>query len=258
MVLHGAAYGPGGEGTLARIVRCRRRGPGARARAAALRPGAPGCDWAVENSRSEEWRFPSGCVAQASPLRSGGQGGSIPAAAITIRSRNRKRRIFKLESRQFGPLFKSPGLHPPSEMKSLAVLRNYSKMTLTQLPVLDAPPPSIDLQALEQALRNALGAESVRADRVTRALYATDASVYQIVPLLVAFPATASDVQAIVRICRDFRVPITARGGGTSQAGPGDRARRDRRLLPALRPGARDQPGTSAGHASSRDACSTT
>ncbi len=61
--------------------------------------------------------------------------------------------------------------------------------------------------------------ESVRADRVTRALYATDASVYQIVPLLVAFPSTAGDVQAIVRICRNFRVPITARGGGTSQAG---------------------------------------
>ena len=92
-------------------------------------------------------------------------------------------------------------------------------MTLTQLPVVDTPPPSIDLQALERALRSVLGAESVRADRVTRALYATDASVYQIVPLLAVFPATVGDVQAIVRVCREFRVPITARGGGTSQAG---------------------------------------
>ncbi len=50
-------------------------------------------------------------------------------------------------------------------------------------------------------------------------MYATDASVYQIVPLLVAFPATAADVVAAVRLCAHFRVPITARGGGTSQAG---------------------------------------
>ncbi len=93
-------------------------------------------------------------------------------------------------------------------------------MTLTQLPVIDASrPPAIDLRALEQALATVLGGENVRADRVSRALYATDASVYQIVPLLVAFPATAGDVQAIVRVCREFRVPITARGGGTSQAG---------------------------------------
>ncbi len=93
-------------------------------------------------------------------------------------------------------------------------------MTLTQLPVIDASrPAAIDLQALEQALASVLGGESVRSDRVSRALYSTDASVYQIVPLLVAFPATAGDVQAIVRVCREFRVPITARGGGTSQAG---------------------------------------
>ncbi len=93
-------------------------------------------------------------------------------------------------------------------------------MTLTQLPVIDASrPPAIDLQALERALATVLGGANVRADRASRALYATDASVYQIVPLLVAFPASARDVQAIVRVCREFRVPITARGGGTSQAG---------------------------------------
>ena len=50
-------------------------------------------------------------------------------------------------------------------------------------------------------------------------MYATDASVYQIVPLMVAFPATAADVAAAVRVCGRFGVPITARGGGTSQAG---------------------------------------
>ena len=59
----------------------------------------------------------------------------------------------------------------------------------------------------------------MRYDRLSRALYATDASVYQIVPLMVAFPATADDVVAAVRVCAQFGVPITARGGGTSQAG---------------------------------------
>ena len=36
---------------------------------------------------------------------------------------------------------------------------------------------------------------------------------------MVAFPATAADVSAAVRVCARFGVPITARGGGTSQAG---------------------------------------
>jgi FAD/FMN-containing dehydrogenase/Fe-S oxidoreductase len=36
---------------------------------------------------------------------------------------------------------------------------------------------------------------------------------------MVAFPATTADVVAVVRACGEYRVPITARGGGTSQAG---------------------------------------
>jgi FAD/FMN-containing dehydrogenase/Fe-S oxidoreductase len=88
------------------------------------------------------------------------------------------------------------------------------------LPVI-APPRrnSIDVRALSDALSRALSTREVRSDRVSRALYATDASVYQIVPLVVAFPASAADVAAAVRICGEFGVPITARGGGTSQAG---------------------------------------
>ncbi len=88
------------------------------------------------------------------------------------------------------------------------------------LPVIDGPHrPAIDLPGLQRALAEAMGTHDVRADRLHRALYATDASVYQIVPLLVAFPATAADVAAAVRVCGRFGVPITARGGGTSQAG---------------------------------------
>ena len=62
-------------------------------------------------------------------------------------------------------------------------------------------------------------AGEVRADRLSRALYSTDASVYQIVPVAVVLPRSEADVVATVRACRRYGVPLTARGGGTSQAG---------------------------------------
>ena len=86
--------------------------------------------------------------------------------------------------------------------------------------MLDEPSSTtIHVRELQETLAAAISTHDVRADRVSRALYATDASVYQIVPLLVAFPGTAADVAAAVTICSRFGVPITARGGGTSQAG---------------------------------------
>jgi FAD/FMN-containing dehydrogenase/Fe-S oxidoreductase len=72
--------------------------------------------------------------------------------------------------------------------------------------------------ALEQDLRKALAGE-VRFDRATRALYATDASVYQIEPLGVVLPRSRDDVEAAVTVAARHGVPITPRGGGTSQAG---------------------------------------
>jgi FAD/FMN-containing dehydrogenase/Fe-S oxidoreductase len=59
----------------------------------------------------------------------------------------------------------------------------------------------------------------VRFDPVSRALYATDASVYQIEPLGVIVPRSRDDVVRAVEIASRHRVSITARGGGTSQAG---------------------------------------
>src|SRR5436309_9556841 len=68
--------------------------------------------------------------------------------------------------------------------------------------------------ALQQAIQG-----EVRFDRLSRALYSTDASVYQIVPLGVVLPRSEADVVATVATCARFGVPLTARGGGTSQAG---------------------------------------
>ena len=59
----------------------------------------------------------------------------------------------------------------------------------------------------------------VRFDRLSRALYSTDASVYQIEPLGVVVPRSAEAVARAVAIAAEHGVPITPRGGGTSQAG---------------------------------------
>ena len=59
----------------------------------------------------------------------------------------------------------------------------------------------------------------MRFDALSRALYATDASVYQIPPIGVVVPKDRADILAALGICRRFRCPITMRGGGTSQAG---------------------------------------
>ena len=89
-------------------------------------------------------------------------------------------------------------------------------MSLTDLPVIKVPPEAggraLDLAGLNAALSRAVVGE-VRIDRLSRALYATDASVYQIVPAGVVLPRSEADVVATVRACADFRVPLTARGG---------------------------------------------
>jgi FAD/FMN-containing dehydrogenase/Fe-S oxidoreductase len=72
--------------------------------------------------------------------------------------------------------------------------------------------------SLEARLNTELEGE-VRFDRLSRALYATDASIYQIMPLGVVIPRSREDVLRCVRLCREHGVSITARGGGTSQAG---------------------------------------
>jgi FAD/FMN-containing dehydrogenase/Fe-S oxidoreductase len=59
----------------------------------------------------------------------------------------------------------------------------------------------------------------VRFDRLSRALYSTDASVYQIEPLGVVIPKSSEAVAAAVHLAAQHGIPITPRGGGTSQAG---------------------------------------
>ncbi|HUC50192.1 MAG TPA: FAD-linked oxidase C-terminal domain-containing protein [Xanthobacteraceae bacterium] len=72
--------------------------------------------------------------------------------------------------------------------------------------------------ALERKLRAELAGE-VRFDVFTRGRYSTDASHYQIMPVGVVTPRTIEDADRAIGICRAAGVPVTPRGGGTSQAG---------------------------------------
>src|SRR5438874_968500 len=78
--------------------------------------------------------------------------------------------------------------------------------------------PPVDRDNLRSSLAAQVEGE-VRFDAISQALYSTDASVYQILPLGVVIPKSREDVIRTVQICRQFGVSITARGGGTSQAG---------------------------------------
>jgi len=71
---------------------------------------------------------------------------------------------------------------------------------------------------LEERFASALEGE-VAFDLFTRGRYATDASIYQIMPLGVVFPKTAVDLEAILKIAAERGVPVILRGAGTSQNG---------------------------------------
>jgi FAD/FMN-containing dehydrogenase len=74
------------------------------------------------------------------------------------------------------------------------------------------------MRSLRRALEATVEGE-VRFDKVSRAIYSTDGSVYQILPAGVVIPRSDRDVIETLRICREHGVSITARGGGTSQGG---------------------------------------
>ena len=77
---------------------------------------------------------------------------------------------------------------------------------------------AVDVAALRRELAGSLEGE-VRFDALARALYSTDASVYQIQPVGVVVPKSREDLVRVVKACRQHRCSITMRGGGTSQAG---------------------------------------
>src|SRR5438045_4191941 len=72
--------------------------------------------------------------------------------------------------------------------------------------------------AVRDALRDRIAGE-VRFDPGSRALYATDAPNYPQTPIGVVIPRTTEDLVETIAVCREYQVPVLARGGGTSLAG---------------------------------------
>ena len=59
----------------------------------------------------------------------------------------------------------------------------------------------------------------IRFDNLTRQLFATDASIYQIQPAGVAFPSNSHEASSVIRAAADAGISITPRGAGTSLVG---------------------------------------
>ncbi|MGI8975214.1 MAG: FAD-binding and (Fe-S)-binding domain-containing protein, partial [Thermomicrobiales bacterium] len=107
----------------------------------------------------------------------------------------------------------------------------------TESPMIDDPgvpggqapvatrPLDLDIRAaadtarvLESELAARLSGD-VKFDRVSRMLYSTDASNYQIEPVGVVMPRSTDDVIAAIELAASHGVPVLPRGGGSSLAG---------------------------------------
>jgi len=78
--------------------------------------------------------------------------------------------------------------------------------------------PASVMEDLLHDLQKRIAGE-VRFDDMTKVLYSTDASIYEIEPLGVVIPKTPEDAIATVEICGRYGVPVLPRGGGTALAG---------------------------------------
>ena len=85
--------------------------------------------------------------------------------------------------------------------------------------VISRPPPGARLpdapsrERLATQLRRHTQGE-VLFDAASRGRYATDASIYQIMPAGVFVPKTAQDICTAITLAREAGVPVLPRGGG--------------------------------------------
>ncbi|TWG79265.1 FAD/FMN-containing dehydrogenase [Cupriavidus gilardii J11] len=96
-------------------------------------------------------------------------------------------------------------------------------MTKLSTPLAVAPLHFVRTQGAGQSplaarLRRELRGD-VMFDRASRGRYATDASIYQIMPMGVVVPRDQQDLLLALDIARDQHAPVLARGAGTSQCG---------------------------------------
>ena len=70
------------------------------------------------------------------------------------------------------------------------------------------------MQELSKAIRG-----EIRIDWLSRYLYSTDASAYEILPATVVIPKDADDIATAMEIASRHKIPVTPRGSGTSLSG---------------------------------------
>lgn len=93
--------------------------------------------------------------------------------------------------------------------------------TRPKLPPISERPRRAEMETasvLEAELKARVHGE-VRFDRVSRMLYATDASNYEINPVGVVIPRSMDDVIGAIELAASHSVPVLPRGGGSSLAG---------------------------------------
>ncbi len=76
----------------------------------------------------------------------------------------------------------------------------------------------LDRRRVEEDLRGIVSGD-VLCDDASRGLYATDGSLFEVWPLAVVRPRTADDVAHVVRWAAEEKIPVHARGAGSSVAG---------------------------------------
>src|SRR5690606_13447725 len=99
--------------------------------------------------------------------------------------------------------------------------RNESRARLHTMnaPMPDAV-PGPDKDGLVAALRRFLPAEAVLHEPEELRPYECDGlTAYRQLPLAAVLPDTVAQVQAILRLCHERKVPVVARGAGTSLSG---------------------------------------
>jgi FAD/FMN-containing dehydrogenase/Fe-S oxidoreductase len=96
--------------------------------------------------------------------------------------------------------------------------RKIAKMSSVTQPVHFIPRSAQGGHPLEARLRREVDGE-VRFDAFARGRYATDASIYQILPVGVVVPRTEEAARIALQIAVEGGVPVLPRGAGTSQCG---------------------------------------
>jgi len=74
------------------------------------------------------------------------------------------------------------------------------------------------IEELSQELKKSISGE-IRFDQMSKQLYSTDASIYQIEPVGIVLPKTQEDVINTIQLAKKYKIPVLPRGGGTSLAG---------------------------------------